>query len=337
MVKKRLADGSECRKCGQTEEMLRNRGLRERIDEVVWALEDDSESPGMKLAAAHGVETAPFFIVRDDRGGEVIYRSALKMVQELFPDHQRSTGRSRRPSDFAAVAASYLTRGPQEIIRWGLQQFGARCVIAFSGAEDVVLIDMAVQSGLPFSVCTIDTGRLHPETYEYIESVRQKWGLEVRVVSPPTERVEALVRAKGLFSFYDDGHKECCGIRKVEPLRRVLSEYDAWVTGQRRDQSLETRAELQPIEEDTTFPGRSGPLTKLNPLAAWTGTEVWGYIRERGIPFNPLHDRGYRSIGCAPCTRAISPGQHEREGRWWWEDPAAKECGLHAGNIRKPA
>jgi phosphoadenosine phosphosulfate reductase len=334
MVKKRLADGTQCRKCAQTEEMLRNRGVRDQIDEVVWAVEGNSESRGMKLAATHGVETAPFFIVSDDDGTETVYVSALQLLKERFPAHRRGPDASARDDDdLAAVAASYLARQPQDILRWGLERHRERCVIAFSGAEDVVLVDMAVKTGLPFSLCTVDTGRLHPETYEFIESVRTRYGIEVNVAAPDATEVQALVRSKGLFSFYVDGHKECCGIRKVAPLRRMLSAYDAWVTGQRRDQSLETRADLRVIEVDPTFTGRKGPLVKINPLAAWTSAEVWAYIREYEVPFNPLHQRGFRSIGCAPCTRAIAPGQHEREGRWWWEDAQAKECGLHAGNL----
>jgi phosphoadenosine phosphosulfate reductase len=336
MVKKRLADGTQCRKCAQTEEMLRNRGVRDQIDEVVWAVEGDSESRGMKLAASHGVETAPFFIVNADDGSETVYVSALQLLKELFPARRRSgeiPAAEVGEDDLAAVASSYLARQPQDILRWGLERHGERCVIAFSGAEDVVLVDMAAKTGLPFAVCTVDTGRLHPETYEYLETVRTRYAIELRVAAPHPEQLQALVRTKGLFSFYQDGHQECCGIRKVEPLRRMLGSYDAWVTGQRRDQSLETRADLRVIEQDPTFEGRSGPLVKINPLTAWTSAEVWSYIREHELPFNPLHERGYRSIGCAPCTRPITPGQHEREGRWWWEDAQSKECGLHAGNL----
>lgn len=334
MVKKRLADGSQCRKCAQTEEMLRNRGIRDRIDEVVWAKEGDSESPGMKLGAEHGVETAPFFVVETDDGQVVVYRSALRMVKELFPRRRgEDPGKDAAEDDLAGVGASYLGREPAEILRWGLERFGEHCAIAFSGAEDVVLIDMASKSGLPFSVCTIDTGRLHPETYEFIERVRKQYGVEIRVTAPAAAPLAAFVRRKGLFSFYEDGHKECCAIRKVEPLRALLTGFDAWVTGQRRDQSLETRSDLAVIEQDDAFAGRSGALVKINPLTAWTSAQVWSYIRDNEVPFNPLHERGFRSIGCAPCTRAVLPGQHEREGRWWWEMAEAKECGLHAGNL----
>jgi phosphoadenosine phosphosulfate reductase len=145
--------------------------------------------------------------------------------------------------------------------------------------------------------------------------------------------VETLVREKGLFSFYKDDHKECCGVRKISPLRRKLATLDAWITGQRRDQSPNTRAEIPVIQDDKAFARPGGSLTKFNPLANWTSQQVWNHIRSNGVPYNELHDRGFISIGCEPCTRPVGPGQHEREGRWWWEEATKKECGLHAVNI----
>ena len=145
-----------------------------------------------------------------------------------------------------------------------------------------------------------------------------------------------MVSEKGLFSFYQDGHAECCGLRKVAPLRRQLATLDAWITGQRRDQSL-TRTELPEVERDGTFVGANGTLIKFNPLANWTSAQVWDYIEAYDVPFNELHRQGFISIGCEPCTRATLPNQHEREGRWWWEDGSKKECGLHAGNIESRA
>ena len=147
--------------------------------------------------------------------------------------------------------------------------------------------------------------------------------------------MENLVKEKGLYSFYKDGHKECCGVRKVEPLRRALQSLDAWITGQRRDQSPSTRAQVAIVETDPVFSSPEHELIKFNPLANWTSRQVWSYIRENNVPFNPLHERGFISIGCEPCTRAILPGQHEREGRWWWEEQTHKECGLHAGNLER--
>lgn len=331
MVKKRLASGEPCRKCAQTEDMLRRRGLWERIDEVVWAEEDDPDSPGMQLAARLGVERAPFFVVTDG-SAEVVYESALKLIKErLSAERAAASADVTVPDDAPAADAE-----PLDIVRWGLERFGAACAIAFSGADDVVLVDLAARTGLPFSVLTVDTGRLHPETYEFLETVRSRYGVALHVAAAEPEPVQALVREKGLFSFYEDGHQECCGVRKVEPLRRALAGYRAWMTGQRRDQSADTRADLGIVERDPTFAGAGGgALTKLNPLAAWSSAQVWAYIHERGVPYNPLHERGFVSIGCAPCTRAIAPGQHERAGRWWWEEADKKECGLHAGNLRR--
>ncbi|HLU66752.1 MAG TPA: phosphoadenylyl-sulfate reductase [Kofleriaceae bacterium] len=334
MVKKRLRSGEACRKCVQTEEMLRQRGLWDRIDEVVWAEEDDPASAGMALAQRFGVETAPFFLVTDDSGQVTAVRSALQLIREVLQP-RASTGTDAGPAreGAAAAAARLADAGPEEILRWGLERYGADLVIAFSGSDDVALIDMAARSGLPFSVVVVDTGRLHPETYEFVERVRERYGIEIAVTSPDPVPLEALVRRKGLFSFYQDGHDECCAIRKVDPLRRVLAGFRAWATGQRRDQSAATRAALQVIEEDPVFSGVDGPLVKLNPLAAWSRDDLWRYLTDNDVPTNPLHGRGFASIGCAPCTRPIRPGQPEREGRWWWEDESKKECGLHAGNL----
>jgi thioredoxin-dependent adenylylsulfate APS reductase len=333
MVKKRLLSGEPCRKCIQTEEMLRQRGLWDRIDEVVWAQEGDPQSPGMQLAERFGVDTAPFFLVADDGGQVSAIRSALQLIREhLQPARPEGDGRARE-LDAAAAAAELATAAPEQIVRWGQERFGADLVIAFGGSDDVALIDMAAKSGLPFSVVTIDTGRLHPETYEFVDRVRRHYGIEIQVTSPDAVPIEALVRRKGLFSFYQDGHTECCAIRKVDPLRRVLSGFRAWATGQRRDQNAATRGALPTVELDPVFTGVTGALVKLNPLAGWSRDDLWAYLRAHQVPSNALHARGFASIGCAPCTRAIAPGQSEREGRWWWEDAGKKECGLHAGNL----
>jgi phosphoadenosine phosphosulfate reductase len=215
-------------------------------------------------------------------------------------------------------------------LRYGLERWGSSLGIAFSGAEDVVVVHMAHESGLPFSVFCLDTGRLHPETYRFIDAVRKRYDIEIALMAPDAEGLQSFVKRKGLFSFYEDGHEECCGIRKVEPLRRALATLRAWATGQRRDQSPATRAAIAVVEQDRTFRGlEGGPLVKLNPLAAWTSAQVWQYIRDHDVPFNALHERGFVSIGCEPCTRATLPGEHERAGRWWWEDATKRECGLH--------
>jgi adenylyl-sulfate reductase (glutathione) len=206
----------------------------------------------------------------------------------------------------------------------------AEVAIAFSGAEDVLLLEYAHQLGRSVRVFSLDTGRLHPETLRYIDAVARHYGISIEVRFPDAPAVETLVRTKGLFSFYDDGHEECCGIRKVEPLRRMLSQLRGWITGQRRDQSAATRGAVPVVQADPRFGGRDGaPLLKWNPLAAMTSADVWDAIRSFGVPFNELHSRGFVSIGCEPCTRAVLPGQHEREGRWWWEQADKKECGLH--------
>ncbi|HKI75155.1 MAG TPA: phosphoadenylyl-sulfate reductase [Pseudomonadales bacterium] len=210
----------------------------------------------------------------------------------------------------------------------------AEVAISFSGAEDVVLIDMAMQVTDNPQVFCLDTGRLHPETYRFIERVRQHYGLEIDMLSPDPVALAALVRHKGLFSFYEDGHQECCSIRKIEPLKRHLGGLEGWITGQRRDQSP-TRADVPHVQQDTAFSDERRVLAKYNPLADWSSADVWQYIRDNDVPYNALHDQGFVSIGCEPCTRPVGPNMHERAGRWWWEDATRKECGLHIINVKE--
>lgn len=336
MVKKRLSSGETCRKCEQAEALFERRGLSPKIDRIVWADEGDPSSEGAVLAARHGVEVAPFFIVKEDDGKETIYESPLKLIKDRFAGVARADSDAGASADVDRAATELANAHPRDILRWGLGRFGEALGIAFSGAEDVVLIHMASELGLPFSVFCLDTGRLHAETYRFIDGVRRQYGVEIRMMSPSAERLEPFVRKKGLFSFYEDGHEECCGIRKVEPLRRALSTFRAWATGQRRDQSPVTRGAIAVVEYDRTFSGVDGKLVKLNPLAAWSSADTWQFIRDNRVPFNPLHERGMVSIGCEPCTRAIQPGEHERAGRWWWEDSTKRECGLHIANTRPP-
>lgn len=236
-----------------------------------------------------------------------------------------------RSDQLVELNTKFQSLEPREILRHIVGEIPA-IAVSFSGAEDVALVHMAWKVNKQIKVFSLDTGRLHPETLRFIEQVRKLWSLDLEIMSPDAESLQTLTRAKGLFSFYEDGHEECCGIRKVEPLRRQLTGLDAWITGQRRDQSP-TRAEVPVAQIDKAFSTSDRPLLKFNPLANWTSKQVWDYIRLLELPFNPLHERGFISIGCEPCTRPVGPNQHEREGRWWWEEATAKECGLHKPGV----
>jgi phosphoadenosine phosphosulfate reductase len=218
--------------------------------------------------------------------------------------------------DVDNLAPEYDNREPSEILKLALDSFD-NIAISFSGAEDVVLVDMAVKINPKVRVFSLDTGRLHPETYKLLDQVREKYGIKLEIQYPDTESVENFVAEKGLYSFYKDGHKECCGVRKVRPLRRKLSTLDAWITGQRKDQSPGTRSGVPVVERDGAFSTDDHTLYKFNPLSNWSSAQVWQYIRENDVPYNELHNKGFISIGCEPCTRPVLPQQHEREGRWF--------------------
>lgn len=192
-------------------------------------------------------------------------------------------------------------------------------------AEDMVLTDLILRAKLPIRIFTLETGRLHQETLGMLDRVREVYGYDIEPFRPDPAAVDAYVQQNGLNAFYDsvEMRKECCRIRKVDPLNCALAGQRAWITGQRRAQSA-TRTELH-VQEDDAAHG----MAKFNPLADWSEEDVWHYIRSNNVPYNPLHDRGYPSIGCEPCTRAIQPGEDVRAGRWWWENPESKECGLH--------
>ena len=210
-----------------------------------------------------------------------------------------------------------------------LQRVAARhapAVLASSfGAEDMVLTDLIARHALPIAVFTLDTGRLPDETYTLIDRVRERYGLAIEVYCPDAHALESYVQANGLNAFYRsvELRQACCAIRKTAPLARALAGRGAWITGQRRAQSI-TRTELAIEEFDAVH-----ALPKFNPLAEWSDEEVWSYLLAHGVPTNPLHARGYPSIGCAPCTRAVQPGDDQRSGRWWWERNDSRECGLH--------
>jgi phosphoadenosine phosphosulfate reductase len=192
-------------------------------------------------------------------------------------------------------------------------------------AEDMVLTDVIARARLPIELFVLDTGRLHADSLVLIEKIRSHYGIDVRVYAPDADAVSEYVRRHGRDAFYGsvELRKRCCEIRKVEPLARALAGKRAWITGQRRAQAA-SRAKLAEREFDATH-----RLEKFNPLASWTETDVWDYLRSQRVPYNRLYDQGYRSIGCAPCTRPVMPGEDLRAGRWWWENPDTKECGLH--------
>lgn len=216
---------------------------------------------------------------------------------------------------------------PQEILKVGVNAADGPVQLACSfSVEDTVIIDMIHKLGIHVGIFALDTGRLNEETYEVAEAVIERYGFRIDWYFPRNEVVEKLERDKGLFSFREslENRHECCGIRKVEPLNRALSGLGGWVTGLRREQSV-TRTDLGPLEIDKN----NGGILKINPLLEWSENMVWEYAKQHNVPVSRLYEQGYRSIGCAPCTRPVAPGEHARAGRWWWENPEHKECGLH--------
>ena len=216
---------------------------------------------------------------------------------------------------------------PHELLRIGIEAANGQVSLACSfSMEDVAIIDIAHQAGLELGVFAIDTGRLNEETYEVADALVERYRMKIDWYFPKHEEVELLERTEGLFSFREslDRRHACCGIRKVEPLSRALKDLKGWVTGMRREQSI-TRGDLKTIEVDEL----NGGILKLNPLLDWSEEQLLAYTEEQRLPKNRLYSQGYRSIGCAPCTRAVRPGEDARAGRWWWENPENKECGLH--------
>ena len=214
-----------------------------------------------------------------------------------------------------------------ELISWAVLTYGEKLTMASSfGAEDMVVLDLLMKADARASIFLLDTGRLHQETYDVIENTRRHYGRTFTVYVPQTTALQDLLSTEGPNLFYRsrEARKACCAARKVEPLSRALAGYSAWLTGLRRQQSV-TRTLLPLAEIDETH----GGMVKLNPLANWSEEQVWAYIRQENLPYNVLHDQEFSSIGCAPCTRAVSAGEDTRAGRWWWEEPEQKECGLH--------
>jgi phosphoadenosine phosphosulfate reductase len=215
---------------------------------------------------------------------------------------------------------------PEEVLDFVLNEH--KCKAAFStslGAEDQVVTHMMVEADDCAKIFTLDTGRQFYEIYDTLDKTNARYGISIDVVFPDAREVEKMVKEKGINLFYEsvENRKECCNIRKLKPLKRALKDYDVWITGIRRDQSV-TREDMQLFEWDDEL-----NLVKVNPLINWSEKDVWDFIRKNKVPYNILHDKGYPSIGCAPCTRAVEKGENPRNGRWWWENPETKECGLH--------
>ncbi|WIM06372.1 MAG: phosphoadenylyl-sulfate reductase [Candidatus Nitricoxidivorans perseverans] len=226
-----------------------------------------------------------------------------------------------------AVAVNRKAAAATRLLTHAARDFAPAAFSSSLGAEDQVVTDLIFKAGIDIEIFSLDTGRLPPETYEALAETERHYGRRIAVYYPRHDLIEEYVRNHGINGFYDsiDNRKACCQARKVEPLRRALAGKKGWVTGLRAEQAA-TRGNLKPLVHDEAF-----DLVKVNPLADWSEREVWAYIRANGVPYNKLHDRNTPSIGCAPCTRAISSGEDVRAGRWWWESPETKECGLHAG------
>jgi phosphoadenosine phosphosulfate reductase len=217
---------------------------------------------------------------------------------------------------------------PQEVLKWAINNLHPKLAVASGfGAEGVAVIDMVMKINPKARIVTLDTGRLNQETYDVMDEIRNKYNINIEVMFPEQNEVEQMVRVNGMNLFYQSigNRKLCCGIRKVHPLNKMLLTLDGWITGLRNDQT-HTRVNAKKIEIDDQHNG----IIKINPIVDWSWEQTWDYIKTNNIPYNKLHDKGYPSIGCEPCTRAIKPGESLRAGRWWWETDLEKECGLHA-------
>jgi phosphoadenosine phosphosulfate reductase len=216
-------------------------------------------------------------------------------------------------------------KSTQEVISYFLTKFKNVALSSSLAAEDQVLTDVILKQDKNATIFTLDTGRLHPETYDVMDATNLKYGVKIDVFFPLNEKVQELYQTQGVNGQYEsiENRKTCCNIRKIEPLKRALKDVDVWITGLRAAQSV-TRVDMPLVEWDENF-----KVIKVNPLINWSEKNVWDYIKENKVPYNKLHDKGFPSIGCAPCTRAVKDGEDIRAGRWWWENPEHKECGLH--------
>lgn len=230
------------------------------------------------------------------------------------------------PEELKKLNNELYNASVEEILKRVLALFGNKIALSSSlGAEDQVLTDMVLKINPNARIFTLDTGRLFPETYDLIDRTAKKYKTSIEIFFPNNEMVQNMVNTKGINLFYEsvENRKLCCHIRKIEPLQRAFASLDAWICGLRASQSV-TRTDIGVVEWDS-----NNNLVKVNPLAKWTEQQVWDYIKEHKVPYNVLHDKGFPSIGCQPCTRAIMQGEDVRAGRWWWENPESKECGLH--------
>lgn len=232
------------------------------------------------------------------------------------------------------IAEEMEDQSAMEVLKWAINAYAPKIALASSfGAEDVILIDMMVKINKEKAkIFTLDTGRLNQETYDVMDAIRKKYGIQIEVYFPEQRETEEMVKIKGMNLMYEsvENRKLCCEIRKVHPLNRALSNLDGWITGLRREQAI-TRANIYKLEIDSSH----GNIVKINPLADWTNEMIWDYIHKNNVPYNKLHDSGYPSIGCEPCTRAVHRGEDPRAGRWWWENATQKECGLHWDPTKK--
>ncbi|HZC47593.1 MAG TPA: phosphoadenylyl-sulfate reductase [Nitrososphaeraceae archaeon] len=232
------------------------------------------------------------------------------------------------------IAEEMEDKSAMEVLKWAINAYAPKIALASSfGAEDVILIDMMVKINKEKAkIFTLDTGRLNQETYDVMDAIRKKYDIQIEVYFPEQRETEEMVKIKGMNLMYEsvENRKLCCEIRKVHPLNRALSKLDGWITGLRREQAI-TRANIYKLEIDSLH----GNIAKINPLADWTNEMIWDYIHKNNVPYNKLHDSGYPSIGCEPCTRAVHRGEDPRAGRWWWENATQKECGLHWDPTKK--
>ena len=229
--------------------------------------------------------------------------------------------------EIAQLAAQLDSQSSEQVLGYALEKFHPRIALSNSlQTEDMVVLDIAWRIEPKVRVFTLDTGRLHQETYDMMDRVRDHYGVKLEVLFPDAAEVQAMVNAKGLNLFYEsvENRHECCGLRKVKPLQKALAGLDAWVTGLRRDQWA-SRTNIQKIEIDAA----NGGIIKFNPIADWTQEQLDEYVKAHNVPRHTLYSKGFTSIGCLPCTRATKPGENPRAGRWWWEQEEQKECGLH--------